>query len=156
QREAVVRHHLQGWTLAELAAHLGRSEPAVAGLLHRGLDKLRTLLREEEELMTTESTKSSERDRRLGEELAQDIRAAAAGQAPDHEEFLARHPDLTAELRTFLANRQLIERLAKPLRAAAPSGPYLGKLRYFGDYELLQEIARGGMGVVYKARQVSL
>jgi RNA polymerase sigma-70 factor (ECF subfamily) len=48
QREAVVLHHLQGWTLADLAAHLGRSEPAVAGLLHRGLDKLRTLLREQE------------------------------------------------------------------------------------------------------------
>lgn len=44
QRDAVVLHHLQGWTLAELGAHLECTEGAAGGLLYRGLKQLRTLL----------------------------------------------------------------------------------------------------------------
>jgi len=47
QREAVFLHHLQGWTIAETASHLERSDLAVVGLLHRGLKRLRELLESE-------------------------------------------------------------------------------------------------------------
>ncbi len=49
QRLAVELHHLKGRTLAEVADELGCSKPAVAGLVHRGLQKLRALLDEESE-----------------------------------------------------------------------------------------------------------
>jgi RNA polymerase sigma-70 factor (ECF subfamily) len=44
QREAVILHHLQDHPLAETARRLGRTDAAVAGLLHRGLKALRELI----------------------------------------------------------------------------------------------------------------
>jgi RNA polymerase sigma-70 factor (ECF subfamily) len=48
QRRTVELHHMHGRSLAEVAVELGCSKPAVAGLLHRGLKRLRELLGDEE------------------------------------------------------------------------------------------------------------
>jgi hypothetical protein len=94
----------------------------------------------------------TERDDPLQSILVAYLEAVEAGRTPDRPELLARHPEFAAELTEFLANLDRIERVAAPLRPPV----LLGTVRYFGDYELLEEIARGGMGVVYRARQVSL
>src|SRR5579871_6193232 len=96
--------------------------------------------------------------------------AEQAGVAPDRDEFLRCHPDLASELRAYFAERDQAAPLAatgefrpdNPAEAPTlapgerPAAPPGTAGRTFGDYELLEEIARGGMGVIYKARQRSL
>src|SRR5262245_32266785 len=48
QREALLLHHWEGWSLAQIGEKLGRSPAAVAGLIKRGLKQLRSKLQEEE------------------------------------------------------------------------------------------------------------
>jgi RNA polymerase sigma-70 factor (ECF subfamily) len=46
QREALVLQHWHGWSLADIATHMGRTPAAVAGLLKRGLSQLRVEMRD--------------------------------------------------------------------------------------------------------------
>ncbi len=48
QRRSIELHHLQGWPLLQIAAELGTTKAAVAGLLHRGLKTLRARLNSSE------------------------------------------------------------------------------------------------------------
>ena len=161
-------------------------------------------------MSNSQNTGSPGQDR-LNQIIAAYLEAVEAGESPDRQELLARHPDLTEELEAFFVDHDKMKALAEeeppagrgpavdsagesatlpPRRLAAgeppgeaatlPSSDTAGgdaatvpprdgkvmsaddapapgtKVRYFGDYELLEEIARGGMGVVYRARQMSL
>ena len=95
--------------------------------------------------------------------VADYLQQLEAGKNPDRDAVLTTHPALAERLRAFFADLDRIGGPASAFRLPDPDSTVgdggssdLPRVRYLGDYELLEEIARGGMGVVYQARQVSL
>src|SRR5438876_3822960 len=89
----------------------------------------------------------------LIDQLAEDFAARyRRGERPAVKEYLDRYPDLADDLRELLPAMVEIEQVKEDRREpAAPALHTLPARRQVGDYRILGEIGRGGMGVVYEA-----
>jgi eukaryotic-like serine/threonine-protein kinase len=84
-----------------------------------------------------------------------------AGHPLSKEEFLARHADIADELGKCLSALEFIQGAAAQLGgpdvfATADPTNAIPRRAQLGDYRIIREVGRGGMGVVYEAEQVSL
>jgi eukaryotic-like serine/threonine-protein kinase len=114
-----------------------------------------------------ESTAVEERDDRLAGLLSALTEDRRAGREADVESIARNHPDLAEELRALWAAAEIAEEMARdvdddstllwtPDLAPASTRPEAREGQQVGDCRLLEELGRGGMGVVHRALQTGL
>ncbi len=97
----------------------------------------------------------AEDDPRLRATVQDYLAALEAGQRPDRQAFVAQHPDLADVLLPYLEALDAVHG-ASPRLDRNASESLSTTPESLGDYRIVREIGRGGMGTVYEAVQLSL
>jgi serine/threonine protein kinase len=105
-------------------------------------------------------------DPRILEVLQDYLAAIEQGRMPDREEYISRYPEISAAVALCLGGLDLVRNnIPAPVRqpTASVDGPPAAAARGprnlhepLGDFKIIRELARGGMGIVYEAVQMSL
>jgi serine/threonine protein kinase/WD40 repeat protein len=102
----------------------------------------------------------TEKRRNPVEELAESfLRRYRQGDRPSIAEYADKHPELAEQIRELFPALVVMEEIgAEEAAAPAAGGVTTGgrRLERIGDYRIIREVGRGGMGVVYEAEQESL
>ncbi len=108
----------------------------------------------------SESDDRSARVLHLAEEFLERQRG---GEDPSIEEYVGRHPELADRIREIFPAMAMVEDVAvadvslqSGGRATTPGASLMMTPTRLGDFRIIREVGRGGMGVVFEAEQISL
>ncbi len=110
-----------------------------------------------------DTTAVHDEDPRLLEAVQEYMAAVEAGRRPSQQELRAKYPEIADELSQCIQGLAFVNSAAAQIKAASPLSPDSSDsaidmiaAKPLGDFKLVREIGRGGMGVVYEAEQLSL
>lgn len=107
----------------------------------------------------TDSSSSCDTEQQIADILDEYLESLESGNPIPVEEVLGRYPEFADELREYLEGLAMLRGDLPRADYRSPAdadGQEIEGGRELGDYRLVREVGRGGMGVVYEAQQLSL